>query len=212
MLGDAEQPDLAVLHIEEGGAVGRPHEVRAALVICPPWSPDRLGRLRCGESSASLSISRSTCLRETWMLCSTRNRTQTLRCPSPCQGKGARSAQMAASRTAPDTMDCGSRRRRKGFYAGRLGEPPPSAERRAWHREQPANARHAIGAAGGREIAAVVTVTSCGPTGDWPILARSSSFSIASAPIRRVAASPVLSASVSRSLSAASIAACDRSR
>ena len=57
-------------------------------------------RARCGDNRVFSRISRRTRLRLTRMVSVTRNRAQTLRCPSPVQGDRSRSLWIAASKAS----------------------------------------------------------------------------------------------------------------
>jgi hypothetical protein len=82
----------------------------ASVVMCLSCDVSGRGRARCGESRVCSRISRSTRLRETRMPSMARSRAQTFRWPSPVQGERARSARMAASRSASETAGLGPRR------------------------------------------------------------------------------------------------------
>jgi len=98
----------------------------AAVMIRRSCAAAGHGWARCGESRACWRISRSTRLRETRMPSSARNRAHTLRWPSPVQGERARSARMAASRSASETAGLGPRRTGLAAVAA-LSVPAPRA-------------------------------------------------------------------------------------
>ena len=76
-------------------------------------------RLRWGESSPCVRITRNTRVRETRIRSRIRSRAWTLRWPSPWNGEGARSVRMAASNCASDSAGVGPRRAGRAPRAGR---------------------------------------------------------------------------------------------
>ena len=166
VLGDAEQPDLAVLDGGDLGRVGRPHHVRR-LGDDPPIVR------RVGARASAMGRQQAMLAHEPQhsFACHPHAVDRTQPGPDlPVSFAGPR--RIAQGRrgwrpAAPRRRRWASAPRRAGADVARRRPPrlARSIEGRARHVPDPADPGDAVAPAGGRGVASAITATSCGPKG-----------------------------------------------